>query len=113
MLLLFILVCIKELRKVFRTNEGIAGFCSPSINADTFSGGTFKVACKNLTLGIRENECFALLGPNGAGKSTVLNILTGDVTSTSGSSYLNNYSVDEEIELVHSQLGMFVFTIHY
>ena len=27
-----------------------------------------RVACRDLTMGVREGECFGLLGPNGAGK---------------------------------------------
>ena len=45
-------IVVSNLRKVFPGSNG---------NPD-------KVACRQLTLGIRAGECFGLLGPNGAGK---------------------------------------------
>ena len=47
-----------------------------------------KVVVDDVSLIVRDNECFGLLGPNGAGKSTTLNMLTGAETPTSGSAYI-------------------------
>lgn len=54
--------------------------------------GSF-TAVDNLTLSIRENEVFALLGHNGAGKTTLLHMLTGVLTSTSGSASIYGSSL--------------------
>ncbi|MEC0696094.1 ABC transporter ATP-binding protein [Bacillus atrophaeus] len=41
-------------------------------------------AVRNISFGVKENECVALLGPNGAGKTTTLQMLAGLLTPTSG-----------------------------
>ncbi|GAB4161801.1 MAG: ABC transporter ATP-binding protein [Planctomycetota bacterium] len=44
-----------------------------------------KLAVDNLSLSIREGECYAFLGPNGAGKTTTIKMMTGLLQPTSGS----------------------------
>ena len=39
------------------------------------------------------NECFGLLGLNGAGKTSTLQILIGDLESSSGKAYLNGMRI--------------------
>lgn len=46
-------------------------------------------AVKDVSLGFNHNECFALLGPNGSGKSTVLDMISSNVSSTSGYVFYN------------------------
>ena len=41
-------------------------------------------AVDNLTLDIRQGECFGLLGPNGAGKSTFIGMTYGSVERSGG-----------------------------
>ncbi len=41
-------------------------------------------ALDNLSLEVREGECFGLLGPNGAGKTTLVKILVHLIRPTSG-----------------------------
>lgn len=54
------------MRKVFRTNESIGGYCDESVSTSVDPmHGTHKVALKNLSLGVPENTCFGLLGPYG------------------------------------------------
>ena len=50
-------------------------------------GGNY--ALNDVSFEIGEGEIVGLLGPNGAGKSTAMNILTGYLSATSGSVYIN------------------------
>ena len=43
-----------------------------------------KYAVDDISFTIGENEIIGFLGPNGAGKSTTMNIITGYLSSTSG-----------------------------
>lgn len=56
-------------------------------------------ALNDISFEIGEGEIVGLLGPNGAGKSTTMNILTGYLSSTSGSAYVNGINIlDDPIE---------------
>ena len=56
-------------------------------------------ALNDVSFEIGEGEIVGLLGPNGAGKSTAMNIITGYLSSTSGSAYVNGINIlDEPIE---------------
>ena len=56
-------------------------------------------ALNDVSFEIGEGEVVGLLGPNGAGKSTAMNILTGYLSSTSGSAYVNGINIlDDPIE---------------
>ena len=57
-------------------------------------------AVKDVSLGIAKEECFGLLGQNGAGKTTTFKMLTGDEIISSGSAYLDKYSVKKDIKKV-------------
>ncbi len=52
-------------------------------------------ALDEVSFEIGEGEIVGLLGPNGAGKSTTMNILTGYLSSTSGSAYINGIDILE------------------
>ena len=52
-------------------------------------------ALNDVSFEIGEGEIVGLLGPNGAGKSTAMNILTGYLSSTSGSVYINGIDMQE------------------
>lgn len=43
-----------------------------------------------LCLSIEEGECFGLLGPNGAGKTTTIQMITKNISNTSGEFILGN-----------------------
>lgn len=74
-------------------------------NVDKYYGqGNFH-AVKNVSVGIAQEECFGLLGQNGAGKTTTFKMLTGDEILSSGSAYLNKYSVKSDIKKVQQNLG--------
>lgn len=53
-------------------------------------------ALNDVSFEISEGEIVGLLGPNGAGKSTAMNILTGYLSATSGSAYINGIDMLED-----------------
>ena len=52
-----------------------------------------KLALDGISLTVDENEVVGLLGPNGAGKSTTMNILTGALSSTSGTVRIGGFDI--------------------
>ena len=52
-------------------------------------------ALSDVSFEIGEGEIVGLLGPNGAGKSTAMNIITGYLSSSSGSAYVNGIDILE------------------
>ena len=65
----------------------------------------YKVAVDNLSFGIKRGEVFGLLGINGAGKTTTFKMLAGQISSTSGNSYIKGLKVSEEIDTIRQDLG--------
>lgn len=55
-----------------------------------------KLAVNNASFTVREGEILGFLGPNGAGKSTTMNMLTGYISSTSGTATINGIDVLED-----------------
>ena len=72
----------------------------------TFPGRAKKVAVRDLALAIKRGECFGLLGPNGAGKSTTINILTGFMTPTSGTAWINGKDIQNDMDAVYGIMGV-------
>ncbi|MGB2273763.1 MAG: peptidase domain-containing ABC transporter [Flavicella sp.] len=61
----------------------------------------------SLRISSKENQRLLIQGENGSGKSSILRILTGIVSPTSGSMYVNNRSVKGvNINQYRSQLGL-------
>lgn len=54
-----------------------------------------KEVLKSIHLEVQEGEIIGLLGPSGAGKTTLINILTGQLAPTSGTSYLMGINTKE------------------
>ena len=54
-----------------------------------------KFAVDDISFKIAEGEIVGFLGPNGAGKTTTMNILTGYLSSTSGTAVINGMDVLE------------------
>lgn len=48
-----------------------------------------KLAVRNLSLNMYEDQITVLLGHNGAGKTTTMSMLTGMITPTSGTAIVN------------------------
>ena len=58
-----------------------------------------KHAVDGISFSVKQGEILGFLGPNGAGKSTTMNILTGYISSTSGSVEIDGYDIlDNPIE---------------
>ncbi|CRK94501.1 CLUMA_CG008006, isoform A [Clunio marinus] len=60
----------------------------------------------NFNLKIFENQITVLLGHNGAGKTTTMNMLTGLITPSSGTAFLNGHDVITNISEARSSLGL-------
>lgn len=50
-------------------------------------------AVDNLSLTVRDKECYALLGLNGAGKTTLVNVLSTMIAPTGGTAKIEGYDV--------------------
>ncbi|XP_038064273.1 ATP-binding cassette sub-family A member 3-like [Patiria miniata] len=68
-------------------------------------GGQGLVAVDGISVGVPLGECFGLLGINGAGKTTTFKMLTGDESVTSGTAFLDGYSIKSDIKLVQQRMG--------
>ena len=62
-------------------------------------------ALDNVSFSISEGEILGFLGPNGAGKSTTMNIITGYLSSDSGSVEINGKDIMEEPAAVKKMIG--------
>ena len=62
-------------------------------------------ALNDVSFEIGEGEIVGLLGPNGAGKSTTMNILTGYLSSTSGSAKIGGIDILEHPIEAKSMIG--------
>lgn len=70
------------------------------------SGGSTKVAVKDMNLDMFEDQITCLLGHNGAGKTTLISILTGLFSPTSGDCSMYGLSVIHNLEQVRQELGV-------
>ena len=70
-------------------------------------------AVRNISFRVEEGEIVGFLGPNGAGKSTTMNILTGYISSTSGTVEINGVNTvgmsDKELAAFRNKQLGFVF----
>ncbi|KAI9353696.1 hypothetical protein BDR26DRAFT_849064 [Obelidium mucronatum] len=66
--------------------------------------GNFE-AVKSLSLTVEKGTCFALLGSNGCGKSTTFDVICGKKKATSGSVYLNGWSIANNLSKAHEHMG--------
>ncbi len=65
-----------------------------------------KIALNNVSLDIFKGELFGLLGVNGAGKTTLIKILCGLTKKTTGSVFINNLNLDENIYKIKEIIGI-------
>ncbi|KAL9959228.1 hypothetical protein ACROYT_G036325 [Oculina patagonica] len=78
-------VVLKDLTKVYR--------------------GAHITAVDHLCLGIPRGECFGLLGINGAGKTTTFSMLTGDLSITEGTAFLDGFNIQTNLKEVQQRIG--------
>ena len=64
-----------------------------------------KTAVNDISFTVNDDEILGFLGPNGAGKTTTMNIITGYLSSTSGSVKVNGHDILEEPELAKKSIG--------
>src|SRR5450756_345500 len=64
-----------------------------------------KVAVNQVSFTINKGEILGFLGPNGAGKTTTMNILTGYISSTSGTVKVDGFDVLEKPEEVKKRIA--------
>lgn len=64
-----------------------------------------KRAVDNISFAVNQGEILGFLGPNGAGKSTTMNILTGYISSTSGSAKIDGKDILEDPIAAKKHIG--------
>ena len=64
-----------------------------------------KKSVNGISFTVNDDEILGFLGPNGAGKTTTMNIITGYLSSTSGSVKVNGHDILEEPELAKKEIG--------
>src|SRR5690606_6249311 len=63
-------------------------------------------AVRDVTLRLHRGELHAVIGPNGAGKSTLVNLLSGHLSPTAGTIYLDGREVSGEPAWRMTRLGI-------
>lgn len=63
------------------------------------------LALDNISFSIAKGEIVGFLGPNGAGKSTTMNIITGYLSSTSGSVKVDGFDILDNPNEVKKRVG--------
>ncbi|MGO2099562.1 ATP-binding cassette domain-containing protein [Vagococcus salmoninarum] len=69
------------------------------------NGGTH-TAVNGISFALKKGEIFSFLGPNGAGKSTTINMLTTQLSPTSGEILFQGQSITDNPSLVRSKVGI-------
>ncbi len=64
-----------------------------------------KKALDNISFSVKKGEILGFLGPNGAGKSTTMNIITGYLSSTSGTVTVDGYDILDKPNEVKRRIG--------
>ena len=64
-----------------------------------------KVALQEINFSVNDGEILGFLGPNGAGKSTTMNIITGYISSTTGTVTVDGDEIMENPIAVKSKIG--------
>lgn len=64
-----------------------------------------KTVLNKISFKVEEGEILGLLGQNGAGKSTIMNIITGNISATDGSVFINGKEILESPLQAKKELG--------
>ena len=62
-------------------------------------------ALNDISFTVKDGEVLGFLGPNGAGKSTTMNIITGYISSTSGTVTIDGCEILEDPNGAKSKIG--------
>lgn len=65
-----------------------------------------KTAVKDISVNMYEDQITVLLGHNGAGKTTTISMLTGVITPTAGTAYINGHNIRTEMWKVRNSLSL-------
>ncbi|KAK9731140.1 ABC transporter [Popillia japonica] len=65
-----------------------------------------KVAVRQVSFNMFENQITVLLGHNGAGKTTTMSMLTGMITPTEGTAIVNGYDIRTNMSQVRDSVGL-------
>ncbi|XP_070561206.1 phospholipid-transporting ATPase ABCA3-like isoform X2 [Ptychodera flava] len=84
------IVLMKDLTKVYR------GTCCKSAE---------RPAVDSISLAVPKGECFGLLGINGAGKTTTFSMLTGELSMTAGSAYIDGHNIRTSKRKAQQHMG--------
>ena len=63
------------------------------------------VAVDDISFTVDDGCIYGLLGPNGAGKSTTMNVITGNLSPTSGTVTINGHDIQEEPQAAKACIG--------
>ncbi|HCM89141.1 MULTISPECIES: ATP-binding cassette domain-containing protein [Vagococcus] len=70
------------------------------------ANGESHVAVNGITFDLRKGEIFSFLGPNGAGKSTTINMVTTQLSPTSGDIYINGEDIKKNPIAARAKIGI-------
>jgi ABC-type multidrug transport system ATPase subunit len=93
----------RERERVSQGNTGNDVLTTCELSKSYF--GHSRLAVNNLTFGVKKGECFGLLGVNGAGKTSTFKMLTGDLSPSSGTAFVNGFDVKKRVSGARSELG--------
>ena len=77
---------------------------SIQVNNLSFSYGQ-KNVLHDICFSAEKGEFLSILGPNGAGKSTTMNILTGYLSSTSGTAKIDGFDILDDPTEAKKHIG--------
>jgi len=63
-------------------------------------------ALKPTYIEVSKGELFTILGHNGAGKTTLINILTGNISATTGTAKIFNYDIIKDLGVIEDFIGL-------
>lgn len=63
-------------------------------------------AVQELIFSVKEGQLFSFLGVNGAGKSTTINIMCGQLNKDSGTVYINQKNIDQNLDEIKKDIGV-------
>jgi ABC-2 type transport system ATP-binding protein len=96
---------IKNLVKEFKVSKKKSGIKGAVANLFKSDASIFR-AVDDISFNIEKGEIVGYLGPNGAGKSTTVKIMSGILSTTSGTVKINGISPQENRKAVVKNLGV-------